>query len=338
MATKPSGKKPAPRKQAPEPTKKPAAKTQKAAGIRTSAPAKKAPPKPKPKAKPAPKRPAPRKKTPAPAPTPEKESNPAQLGLTAKQQRFVDEYMIDLNATQAAIRAGYSPDTAGAIGHENLKKPEIQLALAEARRAQQERTQITADRWLQEVALIALADARELVEVKKGCCRNCYGEGHKYQRTVGEMNRDREAWREKGKNPAEFDEAGGIGFNPLLAPHPECPHCGGDGHARTILKDTRYLSPAAAALYAGAKETQFGIEIKMHSKHDALEKLAKHLGTYERDNKQKTDPLASLLQRIANGNSNGFQPVLDDPEAKERPPAGPSSSLGPVADVDDDEG
>lgn len=323
MATKPSGKKPAPRKPAPVPTKKPAAKKTKAAGIRAPAPAK-ALPKAKPSTKPAPKPAARKKPVPAKAPAPTaKKAPPAQQSLTAKQQRFIDEYMVDLNATQAAIRAGYSPDTAGAIGHENLKKPEIQLGIAEARRAQQERTNITADRWLQEVALIALADARDLVEVKKGCCRNCHGEGHKYQRSILEMNRDREAWSEKGKNPAEFDEAGGIGFNAMAAPHPECPHCGGDGHARTILKDTRYLSPAAAALYAGAKETQYGIEIKMHSKHDALEKLAKHLGTYERDNQQKTDPLAALLTRIATGNGNGFKPVASDPE---RP-----SSIGPVA-------
>ena len=45
--------------------------------------------------------------------------------LTAKQQRFGDEYLIDLNATQAAIRAGYSKRTAYSIGEENLKKPEI---------------------------------------------------------------------------------------------------------------------------------------------------------------------------------------------------------------------
>lgn len=45
--------------------------------------------------------------------------------LTAKQQRFCDEYLIDLNATQAAIRAGYSEKTAYSIGNENLKKPEI---------------------------------------------------------------------------------------------------------------------------------------------------------------------------------------------------------------------
>ena len=46
--------------------------------------------------------------------------------LTPKQQRFIDEYLVDLNATQAAIRAGYSAKTAYSIGIENLKKPEIQ--------------------------------------------------------------------------------------------------------------------------------------------------------------------------------------------------------------------
>ena len=49
----------------------------------------------------------------------------AEKKLTAKQQRFCDEYLIDLNATQAAIRAGYSKKTAYSIGQENLKKPDI---------------------------------------------------------------------------------------------------------------------------------------------------------------------------------------------------------------------
>ena len=51
--------------------------------------------------------------------------------MTKKQKRFVDEYLIDLNATQAAVRAGYSPNTAYSIGAENLKKPEIQNAIDE---------------------------------------------------------------------------------------------------------------------------------------------------------------------------------------------------------------
>ena len=47
------------------------------------------------------------------------------IRLTVKQKRFCDEYLIDCNATQAAIRAGYSKKTAGAVGYENLKKPQI---------------------------------------------------------------------------------------------------------------------------------------------------------------------------------------------------------------------
>lgn len=67
------------------------------------------------------------------------------MTLTAKQQRFVAEYLIDLNATQAAIRAGYSEKTAGSIGDENLKKPEIAKAVQEAMQKRTERTQIDAD-------------------------------------------------------------------------------------------------------------------------------------------------------------------------------------------------
>ena len=55
----------------------------------------------------------------------------AEKKLTAKQKRFCDEYLIDLNATQAAIRAGYSKKTAGAIGTENLHKPLIDQYIRE---------------------------------------------------------------------------------------------------------------------------------------------------------------------------------------------------------------
>lgn len=53
------------------------------------------------------------------------------MKMTAKQQRFCDEYLIDLNATQAAIRAGYSKKTAYSIGVENLKKPELKKYIAD---------------------------------------------------------------------------------------------------------------------------------------------------------------------------------------------------------------
>lgn len=67
------------------------------------------------------------------------------IRLTAKQAAFANEYLVDLNATQAAIRAGYSEDTAGAIGHENLNKPEIAAAIQKAMDQRAQRTSITAD-------------------------------------------------------------------------------------------------------------------------------------------------------------------------------------------------
>jgi len=67
------------------------------------------------------------------------------MTLTAKQQRFVEEYLLDLNATQAAIRAGYSPKTANRTGPENLSKPVIAAAIACAQANRSARTEITQD-------------------------------------------------------------------------------------------------------------------------------------------------------------------------------------------------
>ena len=84
------------------------------------------------------------------------------MALTAKQQAFVGEYLVDLNATQAAIRAGYSVETARAIGSENLAKPDIADAIAEAQSERSRRTEITQDRVLQELAKIGFSDVRKL--------------------------------------------------------------------------------------------------------------------------------------------------------------------------------
>lgn len=85
------------------------------------------------------------------------------MALTGKQQRFVEEYLVDLNATQAAIRAGYSERTAYSIGEENLRKPEIAKALESARAELSARTEITQDMVLRELAKIGFADIRKAV-------------------------------------------------------------------------------------------------------------------------------------------------------------------------------
>ena len=84
--------------------------------------------------------------------------------MTKKQKRFVEEYLIDLNATQAAIRAGYSPLTARDIGCENLTKPNIQEAIDKAIAERSRRTGVNADRVVRELAKIAFVNAGEVVD------------------------------------------------------------------------------------------------------------------------------------------------------------------------------
>ena len=84
--------------------------------------------------------------------------------MTKKQKRFVEEYLIDLNATQAAIRAGYSPHTAKDIGCENLAKPNIAAAISQAMAERSSRTGINQDRVLQELARIGFAKITDVVD------------------------------------------------------------------------------------------------------------------------------------------------------------------------------
>lgn len=84
------------------------------------------------------------------------------MALTPKQERFVQEYLVDLNATAAAKRAGYNSKTAYSIGQENLKKPEIQSAIQEAKINLQKRTEITQEMVIRETAKLAFFDVRKM--------------------------------------------------------------------------------------------------------------------------------------------------------------------------------
>jgi phage terminase small subunit len=83
--------------------------------------------------------------------------------ITEKQRVFVDEYLIDLNATQAAVRAGYSVQTANKIGSQLLGKTRLQSAIAAAQAQRAERTAIAADRVLLELQRIAFFDIRRIL-------------------------------------------------------------------------------------------------------------------------------------------------------------------------------
>lgn len=88
----------------------------------------------------------------------------ATKGLTPKQRAFVDEYLKDFNATQAAIRAGYAKRAAGQTGNENLNKPEIKALIDASIEARSRRTLVTADRVLEQYARMAFFDLRTIYD------------------------------------------------------------------------------------------------------------------------------------------------------------------------------
>lgn len=84
--------------------------------------------------------------------------------MTQKQKRFVEEYLLDLNATQAAIRAGYSPGTANEQGARLLANVSISRAIAQQMADRSRRTGVNADRVVLELARIAFANAGDLID------------------------------------------------------------------------------------------------------------------------------------------------------------------------------
>lgn len=96
--------------------------------------------------------------------------------LTAKQQRFVEEYLIDLNATQAAIRAGYSPKTAYSIGNELLNKPDIRARIDKAIAERSARTGVNQDRIIRELARIAFIQAPDVINFDDATLNNSASE------------------------------------------------------------------------------------------------------------------------------------------------------------------
>lgn len=92
--------------------------------------------------------------------------------MTKKQKRFAEEYLIDLNATQAAIRAGYSPDTANEQGSRLLANVSVSNEINRAVAERSKRTGVNADRVVRELAKIAFVNAADVINAKDATLRN----------------------------------------------------------------------------------------------------------------------------------------------------------------------
>lgn len=167
------------------------------------------------------------------------------LQLRPRQAAFVHEYLKDLNATQAAIRAGYSVKTADQIGLENLRKPAIQQAIQEELEARKSRTLITQDRVLEELAKIGYTDLADVTN---------WG--------VREVAIPYDA---DGKR-LPFDQMS----DAAVVKYVEMPFI--------TPEDRDKLPPSVRAAIQSVELTRDGFKIKMHDKPRALQLIAQHLG------------------------------------------------------------
>ena len=99
------------------------------------------------------------------------------MALTPKQARFVEEYLVDLNATQAATRAGYSERTANEQGARLLAHVSVAAAIAAAQQKRSKRTEITQDMVLREYAKIAFSDIRKVAKWGESVAIRIEGDG-----------------------------------------------------------------------------------------------------------------------------------------------------------------
>jgi len=196
--------------------------------------------------------------------------------MNPMQWKFVHEYCVDLNATKAAIRAGYSEHTAEQLGYQLLQKPSVKAAIDERLEDIATAVGITAEKVLRLRWQIATADPNDLMELRRINCRHCNGNDHHYQWTENEYLEAVNRAVEIGK-PAP-DGLGGFGYDLNGPINPNCPECGGLGEEFMHVHDTRHLKGSARRLYAGVQRTKDGLKILTRDQDAALAAIEKYLG------------------------------------------------------------
>lgn len=210
-------------------------------------------------------------------------------GVNDMQEAFVREYVLDWNATQAALRAGYSEVSAGQIGWQLLQKPSIREAVGRLATAKARARGFEAPDLIRIWVETLLLDHNEIAQYRRVCCPCCWGRFNTKQYTPQgyadaskKHERDRASiLRDGGKDIGEFPAHEGDWYDKRKPPNKDCPECFGDGVPEIFFADSRNLSQAALMVYAGIKQGKDGLEILGLAKEKAADNLARALGLFK---------------------------------------------------------
>ena len=176
---------------------------------------------------------------------------PRGKGLTDKQAAFAREYVIDFNASAAALRAGYSQRTAGRIAAELMQDARVQAEIQRLTAAKAARASMEADEVVEQLVNIVRSDISDVM-----------------------------TW---GMSEVEDDEGLPNGVA-ILRPNV------------TVFNSADLPRSITGAIAEVSMTDKGTFKVKMHDKGAAIDKLMRHLGMFEKDNKQVADGLAMLIQ------------------------------------------
>lgn len=243
-----------------------------------------------------------------------------RMTMTPKREAFAQHYVANGNAAAAYrhafnVRAGTKTTSVEVNAAKVMADTQVALRIDQLRNEADAAAAATRDpetgvgtlTWaLDRLTQTATADPRELIGLRVGACRHCWGQGHAYHWRAREyVEAVNEAERQRLRDPTVPipDASGGLDFNATKPPHPDCPECHGEGLERVVPRDTDKLSDQALLLYGGVKRKRDGsIEIVMADRGKALELAVRMLGGFH-DNVKVGGTIGQLVKMIEPGMS-----------------------------------
>lgn len=200
------------------------------------------------------------------------------MKITKKQQTFVDEYLIDLNGTQAAIRAGYSKRTASEQASRLLANVKVQAVIQEKMKEREKRTGITADRVLKQLEKIAFSDMKDFMSWE----------------TVRQVTEYQEVWVDDEVDE-ETGKPGKVLKNlPVVSQFTRINMKTSDEVDGTIIQEVKEENRGGSISHS----------IKLNDRMKALELLGKHLGMFK-ENVNITGNLVTIVDDIEDAEEEG---------------------------------
>jgi phage terminase small subunit len=232
-----------------------------------------------------------------------------------RREVFIRKYLEIGNASQAYRKAGYKdgPGTRQSA-HRLLTSAYVQARILEERQKLLAVLDVKVEDVVRRFRDIAFADIADVVALHSGACRYCHGIDHAYQwRTPREFKASlaepsSECVLERSEETTISPE-GGYGYDLNRPPHPDCPECDGYGIPLVVLKDTRLLSDAERAVFAGVVKTKNGTYYRFHNQVEALKELAVRLGFYTDSDDSQDNALAQAVLELQSRGQIGRMPL-----------------------------